>query len=170
MQVDPRRRMSLTNALKHEWLREHLPFHGYPVTNDHDDYDAPMYPEDYHYDPDDLEEIEPTVPGPPRSQPLQRRSIVLAQAAEAGKNLPEPSSEMVAHAAAREDPPRTSNATGKGVRKRLRADLTPHPEDEHEDRLNTPGPAKNEKLNNVSNEGPTSLPRRSRRPKAARVA
>ncbi|KAF9566802.1 Pkinase-domain-containing protein [Agrocybe pediades] len=159
LEEDPRMRMSLTQALRHIWLRQHLPFHGYSS-------DASMYEQDEEYSQEDLPAIE-AVPGPSGSQPLQRRSMVLSVAAEAGNNLPEPSWEMLSYAAAHNDSQPSNNVAvaGKGQKKRVRADLTPLPEES----LDTP--AANENLHNTSNDGSESRPRRSTRRsnKAARV-
>lgn len=61
--------------------------------------------------------------------PLQRRSHLLAQAAEDGKSMPEPSWEMIAHAASQDQTAGPSNWSTKGQNKRVHSELTPLPED-----------------------------------------
>jgi ser/thr/tyr protein kinase RAD53 len=69
-----------------------------------------------------------TLEGTPRTAPLQRRSLVLSEAAEAGNLLPEPSWEMIAFAAS-QDKAGESSSSAKGVNKRLHAELSPLPEE-----------------------------------------
>jgi len=68
---------------------------------------------------------EASVAAAPRNGVLQRRSDIIQRAAEEGKALPEPSWEMIAYATAREDNP----SNEKGPNKRMRAELTPLPEE-----------------------------------------
>ncbi|KDR75942.1 hypothetical protein GALMADRAFT_68135 [Galerina marginata CBS 339.88] len=185
LQEDPRRRLSLTNALKHQWLRDHLPFHGPSTSPEVDEvYDASMAPEDateqnsLGSDGSDesigLPVDSEAASEHPRNVPLQRRSMVLSQAAELGDKLPEPSWEMIAYATARDDNP--IGPSGKGQNKRVRADLTPLPEEDADmspaGRLdavqdNTTSTETSELANGISD----SRPRRStRRNKMARVA
>lgn len=69
-----------------------------------------------------------TLEGTPRTAPLQRRSLVLSEAAEAGNCLPEPSWEMIAYATS-QDKTGESSPSAKGVNKRLHAELSPLPEE-----------------------------------------
>ena len=69
-----------------------------------------------------------TLEGTPRTAPLQRRSLVLSEAAEAGNRLPEPSWEMIAYAAS-QDKAAESFSSAKGANKRLHAELSPLPEE-----------------------------------------
>ena len=62
-------------------------------------------------------------PGKSRTAPLQRRSLVLSEAAETGHHLLEPSSEMIAYAASQDQAGESSS--GKGANKRLHAELGP---------------------------------------------
>ena len=64
-----------------------------------------------------------TLEATPRTAPLQRRSLVLSEAAEAGSHLPEPSWEMIAYAASQDKAGESSSA--KGANKRLHAELSP---------------------------------------------
>ncbi|KAG5642826.1 hypothetical protein DXG03_002057 [Asterophora parasitica] len=71
-----------------------------------------------------------------KTAPLQRGSHVLQKAAEEGKQIPEPSWEMLAHAAAQQQHdqaaaagPSNSNPNGKGPNKRVHSELTPLPEE-----------------------------------------
>jgi ser/thr/tyr protein kinase RAD53 len=65
-----------------------------------------------------------TLEGTPRSAPLQRRSLVISEAAETGNHIPEPSWEMIAYAAS-QDKAGESSSTAKGANKRLHAELSP---------------------------------------------
>ena len=65
-----------------------------------------------------------TLEGTPRTAPLQRRSLVLSEAAETGNHIPEPSWEMIAYAAS-QDKAGESSSTAKGANKRLHAELSP---------------------------------------------
>jgi len=66
-----------------------------------------------------------------RTAPLQRGSHLLLQAAEEGKPIPEPSWEMIAHAAEQEQKEHQQHAAGpsnwnaKGQNKRVHSELTP---------------------------------------------
>lgn len=62
---------------------------------------------------------------PVASMPFQCQSNIIHRTAEEGKALPEPSWEVIAYAAARDD--NSSNA--KGENKCMRAELTPPPEE-----------------------------------------
>jgi len=65
-----------------------------------------------------------------RTAPLQRRSLVLSEAAESGNRLPEPSWEMIAYAASQEqDKADESSSSARGGHKRLYAELSPLPEE-----------------------------------------
>lgn len=66
--------------------------------------------------------------GTPRTAPLQRRSLVLSEAAETGNHLPEPSWEMIAYATS-QDKAGESSSSAKGANKRLHAELSPLPEE-----------------------------------------
>lgn len=98
--------------------------------------------------------------------PLQRRSLVLSQAAEAGEEPIEPSWEMIAYANSREDAAGPSEPAVKGQNKRIRADLTPVLEDVLDDadmNASTPVPPQVD--------GKDGQPRRStRRNKVARMS
>ncbi|KAF8906569.1 CAMK/RAD53 protein kinase [Gymnopilus junonius] len=167
LQDNPRRRRSLTDSLKHPWLQNHVPFHGTSDSQPPADEgsDAAMAPDQ---DDDGQDLLHGGVPlvGLPVSQgrriPLQRRSLVLSQAAEAGGHLPEPSVEMIAYAAAQDE-----NAPAKGQNKRVRADLTPVSEESFEAGVNASGSATtNSKAKVVEMQ-----PRRStRRTKVARMS
>ncbi|KAF8973309.1 kinase-like domain-containing protein [Flammula alnicola] len=99
LEEHPRRRMSLTNALHHPWLREHIPFHGFSDAPDESN-DAAMLPDEPVVKPATPEDIGnsnglPTADifGAGPGHRLQRRKV-----GEEGEKLPEPSWEMVAYA------------------------------------------------------------------------
>lgn len=110
-------------------------------------------------------------PGPDNGNnsraPLQRRSMVLSQAAEAGDDPIEPSWEMIAYASSREEPTNPTHPVVKGHNKRVRADLTPLPEEVLDDTdMNASVLAPPE----INANGKDSQPRRStRRNKVARM-
>ena len=64
-------------------------------------------------------------PGTSRTVPLQRRSLVLSEAAETGNRLPEPSWEMIAYAASQGKAGESAGESSKGANKRLHAELSP---------------------------------------------
>ena len=74
-----------------------------------------------------------TLEDTPRTAPLQRRSLVISEAAETGNRIPEPSWEMIAYAASQDNADDSSStassSTAKGVNKRLHAELSPLPEE-----------------------------------------
>jgi len=77
-----------------------------------------------------LQESASEVPSPLRTAPLQRRSLVLSEAAETGNRLPEPSWEMIAYAASQEqEKAGESSSSAKGANKRIHAELSPLPEE-----------------------------------------
>jgi serine/threonine/tyrosine protein kinase RAD53 len=153
LEEDPKRRMTLTNALHHPWLKS------YTLVYDHGSSDfANFVPTDNYsmlysipesYDSSSVNQgfqnmqIQPdastsSIPGfhlsrpagiereDSRVTPLQRRSHVLSQAVEEGKPLVEPTSEMIAKAAAQEEQVAgPSNSNGKGQNKRVHSELTP---------------------------------------------
>ncbi|KAF8200853.1 CAMK/RAD53 protein kinase [Pholiota molesta] len=95
LQPRPTRRMSLTNALHHEWLRQHFPFHG--VTQpDEIAIDAPMMHEEPEYREQYIA-VEANVGNARRPGRLVRRHV-----SEEEDNLPELSAEMIAYATARD--------------------------------------------------------------------
>jgi serine/threonine/tyrosine protein kinase RAD53 len=114
-------------------------------------------------------------PGTSRTAPLQRRSLVLSEAAETGNRLPEPSWEMIAHAAS-QDKAGESSSSAKGVNKRLHAELSPLSEevldDAGMDGLSSNEPSTSGKgriMSPSADEENSSGPRRStRRNKVAR--
>lgn len=128
MQEDPRRRMSLKDALEHPWLQSYTPVYTLDDISRHtsSSVNGQQYGEAGVTNDFIGLQIQPSVPraGTSKSRVLQRRSQVLSQAAEDDKiTLSEPSSEMIAHAVAQEKSaagPRT-----RGGQKRLRGQLTP---------------------------------------------
>lgn len=141
---DPRCRMSLTSALDDPWLAQHIPFHlNNDPSSDHDDDN--MIPD---AEPDARMEssVAEMQAGPGTStnngsRPLQRRSLVLSQAAEAGIRLPEPSLEMIDYVSSRDEPSNIASTAVKGPNKRVRADLTPLPEELPDDaNMSNPSP------------------------------
>lgn len=157
MQEDPRRRMSLKDSLDHPWLQSYTPVY----TSDHifghtsPSVNGQQYGEAGVTNDFIGLQIQPSVPraGPSKSRALQRRSQVLSQAAEDDKiTLPEPSSEMIAHAVAQDKSaagPRT-----RGAQKRLRGQLTPLPEESAAGHLPSGAPG-------ASSKRGTKRPRRS---------
>ncbi|KIM40164.1 hypothetical protein M413DRAFT_413516 [Hebeloma cylindrosporum] len=120
---DPLRRLSLTNALRHPWLRDHVPFH--KLDNDElGDASMTAYGKEF-VDETNLHTGEGPLAAAPRNGMLQRQSDIIHRAAEEGKALPEPSWEMIAYATARDD----NLSNEKGPNKRMRAALTPLPEE-----------------------------------------
>jgi serine/threonine/tyrosine protein kinase RAD53 len=107
----------------------------------------------------------------PRTAPLQRRSLVLSEAAETGNHIPEPSWEMIAYAQDKAD---ESSSTAKGVNKRLHAELSPLPEEVLDDAgMGSDGPSTSGKgrvvLPPADEDSSNGGPRRStRRMKVAR--
>lgn len=120
-----------------------------------------------------LQDPTSAVPNPSilRTAPLQRRSLVLSEAAESGNRLPEPSLEMIAYAASQEqDKADESSSSARGAHKRLYAELSPLPEEV----LDNGGTAGSSSGNFTSSSAPNEdtsndRPRRStRRNKVAR--
>lgn len=104
-----------------------------------------------------------------RRVPLQRRSLVLSQAAEAGERLPEPSVEMIAYAAAR-DENADAGAPARGQNKRLRADLTPLSEESLDEAgMNASGSATSTSGRGKAKATETQPRRSTRRTKVARM-
>ena len=117
-----------------------------------------------------------TLEGTPRTAPLQRRSLVLSEAAETGSHIPEPSWEMIAFAAS-QDKADESPASAKGANKRIHAELSPLPEevldDAGMDGLSSDEPSTSGKgrivMPRADEDSSNGRPRRStRRMKAAR--
>lgn len=124
MQEDPRRRMSLKDALEHPWLQSYTPVYTMDdISHTSSSVTGQQYGEAGVTNDFIGLQIQPSVPKA-KSRVLQRRSQVLSQAAEDDKiTLSEPSSEMIAHAVAQE-----RSAAGpmtRGGQKRLRGQLTP---------------------------------------------
>ncbi|KAH9485365.1 Serine/threonine-protein kinase cds1 [Psilocybe cubensis] len=162
LEEDARRRLSLTGALLDPWLANHLPYYPNPDVSM-----TSVIQNDADMSPDENER-----PGPAQATtsrvPLQRRSLVLSQAAEAGEDPIEPSWEMIAYANSRNDvadAAEPSEAPVKGQNKRIRADLTPVPEDAVDDTdMNASNPVS-------QTNGKDGQPRRStRRNKVARMS
>lgn len=116
-------------------------------------------------DETNLQVEEASAASAPRNGMLQRQSDIVHRAAEEGKALPEPSWEMIAYATTRDD--NTSNE--KGPNKRMRAELTPLPEEVLDADMNSsaveiPGlSAGKVKKSESPDEGSSSGPRRSGR-------
>lgn len=118
-----------------------------------------------------------TLEATPRTAPLQRRSLVLSEAAETGNhNIPEPSWEMIAFAAS-QGKADDSSSTAKGANKRLHGELSPLYEEALDDAgmdgLNSDGPSTSGKgravLPVAEEDSSNGRPRRStRRMKVAR--
>jgi serine/threonine/tyrosine protein kinase RAD53 len=168
---DPLRRLSLTNALRHPWLRAHIPFHIFDRNELGDASMNATYDEGEFADENDLPLEAASVSAAPRNGVLQRQSDIVHRAEEEGKALPEPSWEMIAYAAARNDKP----SSEKGPNKRMRAELTPLPEDVLDDAnmnssaVEIPGlSAGKVKKSESPDENSANGPRRSRRSKAPR--
>jgi len=130
-----------------------------------------VYDEGEFADETDLLIEEAPVTAAPRNGVLQRQSDIVHRAEEEGKALPEPSWEMMAYAAARDDRP----SSEKGPNKRMRAELTPLPEDVLDDAnmnssaVEIPGlSAGKVKKSELPDENSANGPRRSRRSKAPR--
>ncbi|KAJ3514639.1 hypothetical protein NLJ89_g2260 [Agrocybe chaxingu] len=179
LEENPSRRMSLTGALQHPWLKAHIPFHEPPP--DDGDGDASMSAEDppSSQESDAPPTAETDMPnGSQRS--LQRRSDVLSQAAESGAHLPEPSWEMIAHVTEREKAAANTPGATKGQNKRIHAELSVLPEEVLDDAdMNTvevagpsgSGPGKSSSPGESLDENSDERPRRStRRSKMARRA
>jgi len=127
LREDPLQRLSLTNALDHPWLLSYTPV--YPserrpekpiMSRNGQSVTRAGVTEDFI----GMQLQESTLEGTPRTAPLQRRSLVLSEAAETGNHIPEPSWEMIAFAAS-QDKAGGSSSTAKGANKRLRAELSP---------------------------------------------
>ena len=114
LQERPTRRMSLTNAMHHDWLRQHFPFHGVTET-----VDTHMAVEPAPLPP--IAEEGPSNTRSPRPKRLQRRALVEEEEEE---ELP---AEMIAYATARDGNP---GAATKGLNKRVRGELTPLQEED----------------------------------------
>ena len=148
LEEDPKRRMTMKEALQHPWLSTYTPFYGSSS--------LAGSPKDPSRDSDDgsfrssMSEgfqnlniqgsyTDPTTSGEgtsgirredSRTGRLQRRSDLLSRAAEEGKAMLEPSQEMVANASSQEARAAgTSTAATKGQNKRVYSELTPLPED-----------------------------------------
>jgi ser/thr/tyr protein kinase RAD53 len=112
-------------------------------------------------------------PGTSRTAPLQRRSLVLSDAAETGNHLLEPSWEMIAYAASQDQAGESSgeSSSGKGANKRLHAELSPLPEEVLDgagmDGLSSGGPSTSSKGRAMSPSADENndRPRRSTRPR-----
>ncbi|TFK25731.1 CAMK/RAD53 protein kinase [Coprinopsis marcescibilis] len=125
LQEDPVARMSLTRALEHPWLKSYIPVHhssdlliGSSSATSSSSNDSARAAAGVSEDFIGLQ-IQPLKPEKSRGPPLQRRSHILAQAEE-GRNIPEPTPEMIANATAGERSKRT---------KRVRGNLTPMQEE-----------------------------------------
>lgn len=177
--------MSLTKALDHAWLLSYTPVYpssrrpekqtfGNAQNVTHagvtEDFVALQFQESA---------LEVSNPGSSRTAPLQRRSLVLSEAAESGSHLPEPPWEMIAYAASQEQEKATSesSSSAKGANKRIHAELSPLPEEFLDDAgMSASGsgddPSGKEKLASSSapdEESSNDRPRRStRRNKVAR--
>jgi len=135
LQEDPLKRLSLTNALDHPWLLSYTPV--YPSERRPE---KPIISRNAHSvtragvteDFIGMQLQGSTLENTPRTAPLQRRSLVLSEAAETGNHIPEPSWEMIAYAAS-QDKADESSSTAKGVNKRLHAELSPLPEEVFDD-------------------------------------
>ena len=177
LREDPLQRLSLTNALDHAWLLSYTPV--YPserrpeiVSRNAQSVTRAGVTEDFI----GMQLQGSTSEGTSRTAPLQRRSLVLSEAAEAGNRLPEPSREMIAYAAS-QDKAGESFPSTKGANKRLHAELSPLPEevldDAGMDGLSSDEPSTSGKgrimLPPVDEDSSNGRPRRStRRMKAAR--
>ncbi|PFH44973.1 hypothetical protein AMATHDRAFT_164241 [Amanita thiersii Skay4041] len=118
LEENPTQRLSLNNALQHPWLQS------YRTTP------KPTFSNSSHLSEMSFVSISPNSTGSSNVQPsyhlkpLQRRSYLLAQAAESGSPLPQPSEEMITNAL---QPDLTQS---KAIHKRMRSELTPYPEAE----------------------------------------
>lgn len=101
--------------MRHDWLRQHFPFHGVTET-----VDAPMVLEPPPLTPIAEEGADAHSPRPRR---LQRRA--LEEEPEGGEELLP--AEMIAYATARDGNP---GAAAKGLNKRVRGELTPLQEED----------------------------------------
>jgi serine/threonine/tyrosine protein kinase RAD53 len=108
-----------------------------------------------------------------RTAPLQRRSLVLSEAAETGNRLLEPSWEMIAYA---QDKVGESSSSAKRANKRLHAELSPLPEEVLDD-AGMDGLSSDEQLTSgkggimspsTDEDSSNDRPRRSARRKVAR--
>lgn len=106
----------------------------------------------------------------PQNSTLQRQSDIIHRAAEEGKALPEPSWEMIAYATTRDD----NLSNEKGPNKRMRAELTPLPEEVLDADMNSSaveipglsaGKVKKAELSDESSSGPRRSGRRSKVPR-----
>lgn len=125
LENSPRRRMSLTAALQHPWLRQHTPFHGFV-----EDILISDTTEDVSMVEQNPEPLPPTPPMPPvQHQPaldtfgpvpsrtrLQRRQHV----EEGEAPVPELPEELIAYAL---------RGSPRGNKKRVRSEFTPLPEE-----------------------------------------
>lgn len=114
LQEDPVRRMSLTDALDHPWLKSYIPVH-----ESSDQLLLGAGPSTSSAEVGASAGVSHQFIGlqiqPSASAPLQRRSVVLSQAAEEGRAISEPTPDMIA----------TANAKESKRNKRVRANLTP---------------------------------------------
>lgn len=117
----------------------------------------------------DMEPFADIQPSQGRTAPLQRRSQVLSQAAQAGNGLPEPSAEMIAYLTSRDEDDDAGVPSGRGQNKRLHADLTPLSEEGSDF---AEGPSSRPSTSRQGRQEPAEMqPRRStRRTKMARMS
>ncbi|KAF8798744.1 Pkinase-domain-containing protein [Phlegmacium glaucopus] len=134
LREDPRHRLSLTKALDHPWLLSYTPVYPSsrrpekPTSIKAQNVTRAGVTEDFIAM--QLQESTSEVRNPSRTAPLQRRSLVLSEAAESGNRLPEPSWEMIAYAASQEqEKAGESSSSAKGANKRIHAELSPLPEE-----------------------------------------
>lgn len=140
MREDPRQRLSLTKALDHAWLLSYTPVYPSERRPQKEAFGKAQsitragVTEDFIGLQLQESALETLNSSASRSVPLQRRSRVLSEAAEAGNCLPEPSWEMIAYATSQEqDKAGESSSSSKGANKRLYAELTPLPEEAFDD-------------------------------------
>ena len=143
LEEDPKRRMTMKEALQHPWLSTYTPFYGSsslagsPTNFDDGSFRSSMS-EGFQNLNIQGSYTDPTTSGDgmtgvrredSRTGRLQRRSHLLSQAAEEGKEMPEPSQEMVANASSQEARAAGTSTATKGQNKRVYSELTPLPED-----------------------------------------
>lgn len=186
LEENPRQRMSLTKALHHAWLKSYIPVYDRATLEllssssnksigVEDIAKLPAFPGStpsgisHHLQGLQIQPGAPT-PGPsnpigrePSSVPLQRRSHLISEAAEGnGQPLPEPSSEMLAHAL--HDQALQDHGPTPSKKKRAHAELSALPEED------MAGQSEKSPDNGSRGEGPSGAQsaRRSGRHKAAR--
>jgi len=135
----------MKKALEHPWLSTYTPFYGSsslagsPTNSDDESFRSSMS-EGFQNLNIQGSYTDPTTSGEgmsgikredSRTGRLQRRSHLLSQAAEEGKEMPEPSQEMVENASSQEARAAgtSSTSTVKGQNKRVYSELTPLPEE-----------------------------------------